>query len=216
MGKSFLIIGLGRFGESLACALIEAGHEVLGVDRDPAVVQALANQLTHVVQADATQEDVLRSLGVNNFDAVIVGSAGNFESSTLITLSLKQLGARHIVAKALTDMQAEVLRRVGADEVILPEREAGLRLARRLTAPNILEYLALGPDLSVAELVAPDFLTGKTLGELDVRRRYRVTVLLIKNGDRLVISPDPDDRIEAGDVLVVVGRDADIQRLRQG
>ena len=216
MGKSFLIIGLGRFGESLACTLAEGGHDVLGVDRDPAVVQALASRLTHVVQADATQEEVLRNLGANNFDAVIVGPAGDFESSTLITLSLKQLGARYIVAKALTEMQAEVLRRVGADEVILPEREAGLRLARRLTAPNILEYLTLSPDLNVAELIAPAFLTGKTLGELNVRRRYGITVLLIKNGDRLVISPDPDDRIEEGDVLVVVGREAEIQRLRQG
>jgi trk system potassium uptake protein TrkA len=213
--KNFLVIGLGRFGASLACALADAGQDVLGVDADPAIVQRLSSRLTHVAALDAANEEALAGLGVSNFDAVIVASGSNFEASILITLLLKRLGARYVVAKATTEQQAEVLNRVGADRVVQPERDAGPRLARRLISPNVLDYLTLEPGMSVAEVRAPDFMAGKTLAELDVRRRFKITILLIKNGHRFLISPDPDDRIEAGDTLVVVGRDEDIARLRE-
>lgn len=212
--KSFLVIGLGRFGASVSTALVEAGHDVLGVDVDPAVVQRMSSKLTHAVVLDATNEEGLASLGVGNFDAVVVSAAGHFEASVLITLLLKQRGARFVVAKAPTEQQADVLDRVGADEVVQPERDAGRRLARRLIAPNVIDYLTMQPGLSVAEVTAPDFMVGKTLGELDVRRRYNIAVLLIRNGPRLVISPDPDDHIIAGDTLVLVGPDEQIERLR--
>lgn len=213
--KNFLVIGLGRFGASLACALADAGHDVLGVDADPAVVQRLSSRLTHVAALDAANEEALASLGVGNFDAAIVASGSNFEASILITLLLKQQGARYVVAKALTEQQVEVLSRVGADRVVQPERDAGLRLARRLISPNVLDYLTVEPGMSVAEVSAPDFMADKTLAELDVRRRHKITILLIKNGKRVIISPDPDDVIHAGDTLVVVGRDEDIARLRE-
>lgn len=215
MAKSFLVIGLGRFGTSLACALAEAGHYVLGVDRARDVVQALAGRLTHVVQLDAADEEALRSLDVSQFDAAVVGMASDFESSVLVTLLLKRLGARRIIARALSETQKEVLSLVGADEVIQPEMDAGVHLARRLVTPNILEYLTLGPGISVAEVQAPSFMAGKTLSELNIRRRYGVTVLVIKNSDRLVVLPGADERIEQGDTLVVVGRDKDIARLRE-
>ena len=213
--QSFLVIGLGRFGTSLACALAESGHDVLGVDTNPSVVQNLASRLTHVVALDATCEEALASLGVGNFDATIVASGSNFEASILITLLLKRLGARHVVAKATTEQQADVLSRVGADQVVQPERDAGVHLAHQLISPNVLDYLTLGPGMSVAEVRAPDWMAGKTLAELDVRRRHKVTILLIKNGCRFLISPDPHDHVNAGDTLVVVGRDEDIARLRE-
>lgn len=213
--KSFLVIGLGRFGRSLAEALMSEGQEVLGVDTDPAVVQQLSSHLTHVVTMDSNSEESLATLGIGNFDAAIVAISGNFEASVLLTLGLKRLGARYIVAKANTEEQEEVLTRVGADRVVQPSRDAGLRMAHQLTSPNVLDYLALRPGMSVAEIIAPDFMAGRTLGELDFRRRHKITIILVKDGDRFLISPDPDDVIHQGDRLVVVGRDEDIARLQR-
>lgn len=212
--KSFLVIGLGRFGTSLATALINEGQEVLGVDVDPVAVQRLSSQLTHVVTLDSASEESLAALGIGNFDAAIVAVSGNFEASVLLTLGLKRLGARYVVAKANTEEQAEVLTRVGADRVVQPSLDAGQRVAHQLVSPNVLDYLALKPGMSVAEVHAPVFMAGKTLAELDVRRKHKITIILIKNGDRFLISPDPDDRINSGDRLVVVGRDEDIARLQ--
>lgn len=213
--KSFLVIGLGRFGTSLAKALVAEGHEVLGVDADPGIVQRLSSQLTHTVVMEAVNEETLATLGVGNFEAVIVATGGNFESSILLTLMLKRLGVSFVVANAHTRQQAEVLSRVGADRVVQPEHEAGVRLAHQLISPNVLDYLPLAPGMSLAEVPAPDFMAGKTLAELDVRRKYKISILLIENGDRFLISPDPDDQINRGDRLVVVGRDADIARLQE-
>jgi trk system potassium uptake protein len=213
--KSFLVIGLGRFGTSISYALADAGQDVLGVDSDPAVVQRMSSRLTHVVTLNGANEEALASLGVGNFDAVVVATGSNFESSILITLMLKRMGARYVVAKARTQQQEEVLVRVGADRVVQPERDAGQRLARRLISPNVLDYLTVEAGLSVAEMRAPDWMVGKSLEELDVRRKHKITILLIKNGPRLLISPDPDDHIQPGDILVVVGRDSDIARLRE-
>jgi trk system potassium uptake protein len=212
--KSFLVLGLGRFGISLATALMKEGQEVLGVDIDPVIVQRLSGHLTHVVTLDSTNEESLAALGIGNFDAAIVALSGNFEASVLLTLGLKHLGARYVVAKANTEEQAEVLTKVGADRVVQPSLDAGLRVAHQLVSPNVLDYLALKPGMSVAEVHAPEFMAGKTLAELDVRRRYKITIILIKNGDRFLISPDPDDEINRGDRLVVVGRDEDIARLQ--
>jgi len=212
--KSYLVIGLGRFGTSLAKALVEEGQEVMGVDANQVVAQRLSSYLTHTVAMEAVNEEALASLGVGNFDAVIVATGGNFEASILLTLMLKRLGAGLVVANAHTDQQADVLKRVGADKVVQPERDAGLRLAHQLISPNVLDYLPLAPGMSIAEIPAPDFMAGRTLAELDLRRKHKITIVLIENGDRFLISPDPDDHINPGDRLVVVGRDEDIARLR--
>ncbi|MEN4012732.1 MAG: TrkA family potassium uptake protein [Chloroflexota bacterium] len=213
--KNVLVIGLGRFGSSLACALVDSGHDVLGVDSDPAVVQKFSTQLTHVIVLDATNEEALSSLGINNFDATVVASGGNFESSILITLLLKRLGARMVVAKAVTAQQAEVLHKLNVDRVVQPEHDAGLRLARQLIAPDILDFITLEPGLSIVEVLAPDFTVNKTLAELDLRNRYKIAILVIKGGNRVIISPDSSDRIRAEDMLVVIGRDEDIARMQK-
>ena len=213
--KSFLVIGLGRFGSSLAVALAEAGHEVLAVDTDHDVVQSMSSRLTHVVAMDAASEDALATLGVGNFDAAIVATGSDFESSILLTLMLKKLGASLVIAKALTEQQVEVLNRVGADRVVQPERDAGLRLARQLASPNLLDYLTLGPGMSVAEIKPPEFVLGKSLKELNLRRTHRINILVIKRGEEFLISPDPDEKIRAEDSLIVAGLDVDIARLRK-
>ncbi|MBE0409878.1 MAG: TrkA family potassium uptake protein, partial [Anaerolineales bacterium] len=180
--RSFLVIGLGRFGTSLAEALVQKGHEVMGVDADPVVVQRLSTHLTHTVVMEAVTEETLLTLGIGNFDAVIVATGGNFESSILLTLMLKRLGARYVVANAHTEQQADVLNQVGADKVVQPEQDAGRRIAHQLITPNILDYLPLAAGMSVAEVPAPEFMVGKTLAELEMRRKYRISVLLIENG----------------------------------
>lgn len=211
--REFIVIGLGRFGTSLARALVEQGHDVLAIDVDYRRVQALSTELPHVVQLDATNIDALREVGADHFDTGIVCIGTDFESNLLATVLLRKLGVRRVIAKARTRTQREILLQVGADEVILPEHEAGVRLARRLSAVDFVDYLELSPEFGVVEMLAPERLHGKTLAEADLRRKYGLTVLAIRHGDQLQVNPSADARIEAGDELLVVGKMSDAERL---
>lgn len=202
----FAVIGLGRFGTSLALALMESGHTVLGIDQDARLVQRLVDDLTQAVILDATDEDALREVDIGLFDTVVVAIGADFESNLLTTVSLKSLGVRHVICKAVTDRQREILLRVGADEVVQPEHDAGRLLAERLTAPAVLARLHLGPAHDIVELLTPRSIAGKSLLELDLRRRMGVTVLLIKRENDLIVSPSADIQLLEGDLLVVVGR----------
>jgi trk system potassium uptake protein TrkA len=201
----FAVIGLGRFGTSVALALIESGHSVLGIDHDEQLVQQLVDDLTQAVILDATDEDALREVDIASFDTVIVAIGADFESNLLTTVSLKHLGVRHVICKAVTGRQAEILLRVGADEVVQPEHDAGRRLAEYLTAPAVLERLHLGPDYSIVEVHTPGSLARKSIRELDLRRRMDVNVLLIKRENELIVSPSADTVLLEGDLLVVLG-----------
>jgi trk system potassium uptake protein TrkA len=207
----FAVIGLGRFGTSVALALIESGHSVLGIDHDEQLVQQLVDDLTQAVILDATDEDALREVDIASFDTVIVAIGADFESNLLTTVSLKHLGVRHVICKAVTGRQAEILLRVGADEVVQPEHDAGRRLAEQLTAPAVQERLHLGPEHSLAELIAPDSTTGKSLLDLDLRRRMGVTVLLIERDNQHIVSPPSDTVILPNDLLVVLGSNKDLR-----
>lgn len=209
----FIIIGLGRFGTSLAQTLIEDGHEVLAIDADFHRVQALANDLPHVVQIDATNIDALREVGADHFDTGLVCIGTDFESNLLATVLLRKLGVRRVIAKARTRTQRDILLQVGADEVILPEHEAGVRLARRLSAVDFVDYLEISPDTCVVEMLAPDRLHGQTLAEADLRRKYGLTVLAVRHGREVRVNPPPDEPIREGDELLVVGKMADAERL---
>lgn len=209
----FAVIGLGRFGTSLALALMESGHTVLGIDRDAQLVQRLVDDLTQAVILDATDENALREVDIGSFDIVIVAIGADFESNLLATVSLKSLGVRHVICKAVTGRQAEILLRVGADEVVQPEHDAGRRLAEKLAAPAVLERLPLGPEYSVMELVAPDPFVGKNLVELDLRNQMGVTVLLVERGNQLIVSPPADTIIQEHDLLVVLGRNEVVREL---
>lgn len=211
----FVVIGLGRFGAAVARALLDYGYNVLAIDSDMARVQALSTSLPHVLQLDATNVDALRQAGVEAFDTGLVCIGTDFESNVLATVLLRRLGVKRVITKARTRTQKEILLRVGADEVILPEHEAGVRLARKLAAGNLIDYLEVSHDVGVVELVAPASFWGKTLAESNLRQRYGLNAMAVHRGDELIVSPSGNFRIEADDILVVLGNIADAEKLNQ-
>jgi trk system potassium uptake protein len=202
--QEFAIIGLGRFGASLALTLIEMGHTVLAIDQDPELVQALADDLGRTVALDATDEAALRSVGIQSFETAVVAIGADFESNILVTSLLKEMGVRHVVCKALTERQKTILLKVGADQVVLPEHEAGIRLARRLVAPDLIDQLELDPNTHLMQMHVPDGLVGRTLRELDLTNRLGVIVLAVK-GQRVRTAPAADTVLAEGDVLLLLG-----------
>ncbi|MBU4509435.1 TrkA family potassium uptake protein [bacterium] len=211
--KQFIVIGLGRFGSAVATTLVELGHEVLGVDNDEERVYALKDKITQAVQADITEEKVLKELGVKNFDAAVVSIATNLEASILVTMMLKEMGLKYIIAKAQNALHGKVLEKIGVDKVVFPERDMGIRIARRLITPNIKDYIELEPDYSVIEIEALPEFVDKTLSELDLRNKYEINVLAIKRNDSLNISPRAKDVIKKGDFLIVIGETKKINKL---
>ncbi|HRV92657.1 MAG TPA: TrkA family potassium uptake protein [Anaerolineae bacterium] len=210
----FIIVGLGRFGTSLAMALTAYNHQVLAIDLDKKRVQQVAHLLPHVVQMDATDIDALREVGAESFDTGIICTGSVFEANLLATVNLRKLGVRRVISKARTVTQQEILQRVGADEVILPEHEAGVRLARRLAAIDFVDFLELSHDTGVVEIVAPEQLIGKSLVESEVRARYGISVIAIKRGNDVVVSPRANEIINENDILVVLGKISDCERLQ--
>ena len=212
--NEFIIIGLGRFGTSLAMSLTAYGHDVLAIDSDIKRVQQVSNLLPHVIQLDATDIEALREVGAGAFDTGVVCIGTDFEANMLATVTLRKLEVRRVIAKARTITQQEILQRVGADEVILPEHEAGVRLARRLAAIDFVDFLELSPDTGIIEIVTPDHLIGKSLREARIRQEYNLTVVAIKRGNEVLISPRAGELIQENDILVVVGKTSDCERLR--
>jgi len=210
----FIIIGLGRFGTSLAMSLTAYNHEVLAIDSDLKRVQQISQILPHVIQLDATDIEALREIGAESFDTGIVCIGTDFEANLLSTVALLKLGVRRVITKARTVTQQEILQRVGANEVILPEHEAGVRLARRLAAIDFVDFMELTRDTGVVELIAPDYLVGKSLREAAIRQKYGVAVVAIKRGDDVMISPRAGEVIQESDILVILGRTTDCEKLR--
>lgn len=199
------MIGLGRFGTSVALTLEEHGHAVLGIDQDRSLVQQIAGQITQAVVLDTTDEAALKAVDIAEFETVIVAIGTDFEANLLTTTALKDLGVPHVIAKAQTPRQRQILLRVGADRVIRPEDAAGRRLAEELSAPAMLEKLPLGPQHSVLELRLPQKLAWQTLAQSDLRAAYGVTVLVVKRGDDIIVSPPADCVLQEDDILVVLG-----------
>lgn len=213
--KQYAVIGLGRFGTSVAKTLYGMEYEVLGIDGDEDKVQDAVDYVTHAVTADATDENALKALGIRNFDVVVVAIGADIQASILTTLILKEQGVKHIVAKAQNELHGKVLSKIGADKVVYPERDMGVRVAHNLISPNILDYIELSPDYSMVEIVASDKIVGKTLAEVDFRRKYHCNVMAIKTNGRINISPLANDKIHEGDVLVVIGKNEDLQDLEE-
>ena len=211
--KEYAVIGLGRFGETVGTALRALGHEVLGIDQDAAKTQAMADTLTHVIQADATREGVMVDIGMGRFEVVVVAMGADIEASILVTVMLKDMGVKRVVARASSALHGKVLARVGADEVVFPERDMGLRVAQSLVTPSVLEYFQLSPTYSVIEMKVPKFTHGRTLSQLNLRARFGANVILIRRGEEINASPGADDTILEGDVLVVSGPDEGLRRM---
>ncbi|MBN8655969.1 MAG: TrkA family potassium uptake protein [Anaerolineae bacterium] len=208
--SEFAVIGLGRFGSSVALTLAAQGYSVLGVDSDPRIVQKLADPLTQALVLDATDENALRAADIGTFDVAIVAIGSDFESNILATTALKAVGVRRIICKALTERQRSILLRVGADKVVLPESEAGQRLAMELVNPNLLDRLPLGAEHCVVELSVPETLSGKTIYQADLRRRFGVTTVAVKRGDEVIVAPPADLNLLKDDLLVVIGTNANV------
>lgn len=213
--KSFLVIGLGRFGSSVARELAGLGQEVLVLDKAEDNVQRIADDVMQAIQGDAQDEAVLRSVGARNFDCCVVGVGADMEASILITVMLKEMGAKCIVAKAQSAVHALVLERVGADRVVLPESEMGVRLAQRLARTNVVDYLGVSDDYSILEIHTPKSWVGHSLGALNVRARYQINVLAIRHGGggHVDVTPAVDQIIQQDDVLVIIGSNENVNRV---
>ncbi len=209
----FAVIGLGRFGSSLALTLEEHGNYVLGIDDRLEIVQSLSNSLTHVVSLDATDDNALRGVDIAHFNTVVVAIGTDFESNLLITVALKQLGVKRVVSKAINARQRDILLRVGADRVVLPEMEAGERLAVELVTPNLLERFPISPGYSIAEISVPKKFIDVPLAKSNLRGTYGINVLVIKRDKEIITSPGPHVRLHADDLVVVLAQDSDIERI---
>ena len=213
--KNYVVIGCGRFGSSVAKTLYSLGHEVLAIDKNEEKIQNIAEQVTHAVEADCTDENVLKSLGIRNFDVAVSSIGSDIQSSIMATLICKELGVQYVLCKAQNELQAKVLYKIGADRVVFPERDMGIRVAHNLVSQNVLEYIELDPHYSIAEIVAPSKWIGKTIGQLDLRANYGITVMAVKQGININISPEADDVLKAGDILVVIGKNEQINKVEE-
>lgn len=216
--RQFAVIGLGRFGYHVAQALSQAGREVLALDRDAEKIQSVSDFVTYAVQCDATDEKALRETAVQNVDMAVVSVGKDLEASILIVMTLRELGLKDIVAKAISPIHGKVLTNLGVKRVVYPEKESAVRVVHGLIAPNQLEYLELAPGYSIVEIPVPRSLAGKALKESRIRTLYGVNVMTIKKSGpqgevALKINPGPEDRLDEGDLIVVIGKDKDIEWL---
>ena len=213
--KSYVVIGLGRFGMTLARQLCALGGQVLAIDVHSDLVQQVANDVTHAVVGDAQDKEVLRALGVRDFDCAIIAIGGNLAASVLTTMNLKELEVPYIICKAHDETHRRVLEKLGVDRVIIPEQENAQRLARSLNSHNVLDYIELSEEYGILEVPTPKAWVGKTLKELNVRAKLGVNIIAVESGKTTNVSPSADYRIQAGDVLVVLGENYALEAVQK-
>lgn len=211
--KEFVVFGLGRFGKSVATTLAESGCEVLVVDNDELVIQEMADIVTYAVKADVTDTDVLETLGISNFDGAIVGIGENLESSVMVTILAKELGIPYVLAKAQTDLHAKILKKVGADAVVFPEKETGIRIAHNLLLGNFFDAIELSSRYSIMDIDVLGLWAGKSILELDFRAKYKINIIGIKRQGSININPLPEEKLLDGDILVVIGENDMLNKL---
>lgn len=211
--KQYVVIGCGRFGSSVATTLYLLGHEVMAVDKNYDIVQDIADKVTHAVQADAIDENTMRSLGIRNFDIAVISIGSDVQASTMATLIAKELGVKYVICKAQNELQAKVLYKIGADRVVFPERDMGVRVAHNLVSENVLDHIELDPNYSIVEIVTPSDWIGKSLMELDLRAKYGINVMAVKHNKEIDISPAPNAKFQKGDILVVIGENTKINKI---
>ncbi|MEV3678809.1 TrkA family potassium uptake protein [Paenibacillus larvae] len=212
MKKQYAVIGLGRFGSSVAQNLTKFGFDVLAIDQKESPVQEMSSVVTHAIQADCTDEEALRALGIRNFDVVVVAISENIQASILTTLILKEMGIPTIVVKAVNDLHGSVLRKIGADKVIYPERDMGARVAHHLVSPNILDYVELSANHSIAEFRVNHRMIGINLKDLDLRKHFRCNVIAIKRGHNMIIPSPVEVPFQENDILIVLGQNDDLKK----
>lgn len=223
--RQFAVIGLGRFGSSVAKTLSEKGYQVIAVDISEHITQSISDDVTQAVCLDATDEKALRAVGIENVDVAIIGVGTNLEASILITLNLKEIGIKEIVCKAVNKDHQKALEKIGATRVVQPEREMGVRVANTLISSSVIEHIELSEESSIVELIAPKDFIGKNLREIDVRARFGVNVIALKRRipsaskkeeEEIVnVAPKAEDIIKKGDILVVLGANENIEKLKK-
>ena len=215
MKKQFLIIGLGRFGASIARTLSKAGHSVIGVDQSEDRIQRVAAEINDAIKCNATDAEILESLSIRDFDATIVAIGEKYiQNSILVTLILKEKGSKKIIAKAGTQTQGRVLSKVGADIIVYPEKDMGERVAKNLISTNVLDFLEIGPEISIIEIITPKLMVGQNLIELNLRHKYGITIIAIKdNKNEIKIPPDINYRFQPDDVVTLIGENRQLKKL---
>lgn len=220
--RQFAVIGLGRFGLSVAKTLSEKGHQVLAIDKDEELVQEVSEFVTEAVQADSTDEKALKAVGIMNVDVAVVGIGTNLEASVLTTLILKELGVQHIVARAVTEEHGKVLERVGATKVVFLERDMGTRIANSLVSPSVIEHIGLSSDSSIIETVPPKEFVGKSIRDLDVRVKHGLNIIAVRKKEpsadgslQLDVAPKADYVVKQGDVFVLIGSNENLDKFRK-
>lgn len=210
--KSVLLIGLGRFGRHIAEQLNELDHEVMAVDIDEERVNAVLPYVTNAQIGDSTNEDFLRTLGVNNYDVCFVAIGDNFQSSLETTSLLKDLGAKYVVSRAARDVHAKFLLRNGADEIVYPEKQLAKWSAIKFTSEHIFDYIELDSEYAVFEVDVPYNWAGKSIGDLDIRKKHKINIMAIKRNGSLELAISPETRLTSTDTLLVIGKYHDIQK----
>lgn len=226
--KQFVVIGLGRFGSSIARALAEKNFEVLAMDQNEERVKEIEEIVSQAVVVDATDERALKELGMKDFDTAVVSIGENIEDSIMVTMLLKEMGVKQVIVKAHNELHAKILERVGADRIIFPEKEMGERLAESLVSPKIFDYIELSTEYGILEIVAPKKFCDKTLSELKLREKLGVSVMAIKRKmpytkpdgspdfkEEIIIGPGGSDEILQGDILVLLGKYKDLNRIEK-
>ncbi len=216
--KTFVIIGLGRVGTAIARELSSLGHEVLAVDLSEEAVERVADKVTHAVAGDARDSAVLKTLGVRNYDCAVVAVGGDVGNSALITLNLKEQGVKEVVCKAQSHVHQRVLEKIGADRVVFPEHEMGVKVAQGLSSSSVLNFIEVSEDFGIVELEAPKSWVGKSIKELDIRNRYHVNVIAVRKaalGGQFCVSPIADYALQEGDHVVALGHNDNTNLLHE-
>ena len=215
MKKTYVVIGLGKFGNSVAKKLTELGNEVLALDDSAEKVQRIEPFVTYAAVADARDEQVLRSLGVEHYDCGIVSIGTDLATSVIVTLTLKELGVHNVICKATDEVEKRALEKVGADRVLIPERDTGIKLAQRLSSSTVLDYIELSDNYGISEMLLPAAWEGKSLAELSIRAKHGVNVIAMKVGGKIVVTVDAQQPLQAGTVLVLLGSNEQLERLQK-
>ena len=214
MKKQFIVIGLGRFGNSVAKTLVDANADVLAIDIDEEKVNDVSEFATHAVAVDATDENALKALGLRNFDVAVV-SVGDIQSSVLITLICKELGVNYVLVKAKDELHAKVLFKIGADKIVFPERDTGIRVANNLLASNIIDFIEIFKNYGMLEISVPSGWVNKSLLDLNIRKNFNVNIIAIKHGNDINVNPSAEDKLLEGDVIVVIGSEEDMNKIKK-
>lgn len=215
--KSFAVIGMGRFGSAIAVALYEQGHDVMAVDKCSEKIQAISNKVTHAVTADVTDEEVVKSLGISNFDAVVISIASDMETSILLTVMLRDLNVGYIIAKAQNDIHARILEKVGADKIVFPERDTAYRIAHNIAISNVINYIEVYPNFNIVEIEIPSKWVDRPLKDLALRAKYGLNVIAVKDTrlDHIDTNPGADTVLKSGQTLVVSGTEDAIKEINK-